>query len=263
MQANLKKCIISEKSLTDIILTSISRQKDGVRLSDFYVMELDSDRQAELRKTYGVCTSGDIVESVVDAGVVIIAVEGRDKAKAIMEQIKGKVVEGALLISLASHVAISEIEKFFPNNAIVRMAVNPSIVSGSGIGAYVVGGVKSQDADSMAKMILSSKGREIPVASEDELEVVRDIIFVETVYSYLALKTFIECGIRAGVSEKQSAYIAGQVIAGAVRTVLGADEHIRKLLEQSAEQAEMLNKGKKLGQHYGFQDTMEKAIAMQ
>ena len=126
-----------------------------------------------------------------------------------------------------------------------------------------MGSIKSQDAESIAKMILSTAGREIPVASEKELETMRDVIFIETIYSYLALKTFIDCGQRSGLSEQQSRYIAGQVLTGALRTVLGADAKTAELLQKSGREVSLLNKGKKLGQQYGFQATMEKAMAVQ
>ncbi len=263
MPEKIMKCIIGDGLYLDVLLTAMNRIRDKVSQEDFLVTGPDEPRRKELRDTYGVHTSGDMIAAVEKASMLIIAVVEPGPARKLMEQLRGRLPKEAPVISLADRVKIAELEEYFPGNPIIRMALNPSIVSGAGVGTYAAGGTASEDASILARMLLSAVGREIPVSPEDELESIRDIIYIETVYTYLAVKALVDAGVKAGLSEQQSKYLVGQVSAGTLKTILGADENTNRLLEINAKQKEIINYGKQLGRTYGFQEIMEKAMAMQ
>ncbi len=263
MPENNLKCIIGNNLYLEILLTALNREDSKIPRKDFLVAEPDESLRKELRDTYGVHTTGNLMAAVERASILIIALIEPAPARKLMEQLRGRLPKDAPVISLADRVKIGELEQYFPGNPIIRMALNPSIISGAGVGAFAAGGTASEDAAIFAKMILSAVGREIPVASEDELESVRDIIFIETVYTYLAVKALIAAGVKAGLSEQQSKYIVGQVTSGTLKTLFSADENTNRLLEKGSKQIEILNQGKQLGRTYGFQEAMEKIMAMQ
>ncbi len=260
-----KSCIIGEGLYLDIILTAM-RHHTGQDSSknNLVVVTMGEERRSLIRKKYSVQTATDVKSAVKDAGIIVLLPATIEKGKMIMEEIAPFVQKDALVVSMVYRLPMKEIEQCFPGNPVLRLALNPSIVSGSGIGAYIVGSNASQDAAFFAKMVISALGRDVSVSSEEEFDIVWDIIFVETVHAYSTLQGFIDCGEKAGLSEKQAKYIAGQVFAGVIKTVMGADDNTKTIIEQgkNQESKSVWELGIKLGRYYGFQETMEKAMSM-
>ena len=178
-----------------------------------------------------------------------------------MDEIRGKLLPDVLIVCMTNSIKIRELEKCFPKHPVMRLCLNPSAISGTGVGAFLPGSVASKDVEVFAKTIFMTLGREIPVSSEDELELVWNIIYLQTVYSYTALQTIIDCSVKAGLSEQKAKYIAGQIVAGTLKTVLGENERLKETFSD-VDFTKSINHGLKIGRLYGFQEALEKAMSI-
>ena len=261
MNNESKKCIVGDGNYVNVVLAILARQHEKKFVRNFIVVEPNSERSQRYRTLFGVNTMPTVTEAVIESSVFIIAMESPENTRKLMNEVRGKLQPAALVICMTASIKIKELEECFPDHPVMRLCLNPSAISGTGVGAFLPGSVFSKDVDAFAKMLFSSLGRAIPVSSEEELELVRNIIYLQTVYSYTALQTIVECSIKSGLSEQKAKYIAGQIIAGTLKTVLGEDEMLKEMFSE-VDLTKAINQGLKLGRLYGFQDALEKATAI-
>ena len=261
MSDESKKCIIGDGNYVNILLAILASQHEHQIIKNFIVVEQNSERSRRFRTLFGVSTMPTVAEAIAQSNVLIIAMESPENARKLIDEIRGKLLPDVLIVCMTNSIKIRELEKCFPKHPVMRLCLNPSAFSGTGVGAFLPGSVASKDVEVFAKTIFMTLGREIPVSSEDELELVWDIIYLQTVYSYTALQTIIDCSVKAGLSEQKAKYIAGQIVAGTLKTVLGENERLKETFSD-VDFTKSINHGLKIGRLYGFQEALEKAMSI-
>ena len=258
MASNFIKGIIGDGFLTEIILTAFMRQI-GISPEDTYVLASTSGRCQDLLEQYNVHAVQNSMVFVPPAKMIILALEAND-ATEIMRQISRKVSEDVLIISVIQDLKLSEIEKFFPDKMVIRMIVNPWIVSGYGVSTYTVGSNRKEEAGNIARALLTSLGETIEVESEKELEIVGELILSETVYSYITVKTLIETGRKTGLSDEKSKELVMKILSSSTKAVLASDELTSTVVGRSYNQSDYLEKGKELLEKYKIIDNFQKSF---
>ena len=261
MSDESKKCIVGDGNYVNILLAILARQQENQTVKNYIVIEPDPERSRKFRTLFGVSTMPNVAEAITQSSALIIAMESPENTRKLMDEIHGKLLPGALVVCMTHSIKIKELEESFPEHPVMRLCLNPSAISGTGVGAFLPGSVASKDVEAFAKTIFMALGREIPVSSEEELELVWDIIYLQTIYSYTALRTIIDCSVKAGLSEQKAKYIAGQIVAGTLKTVLGADEGLNEMFAE-VDLTKARNYGLKIGRLYGFQEALEKAMSI-
>lgn len=248
MSGEFIKGIIGDGFLTEIILTAFTRQI-GITPEDTYVLSKTSGRCQELSGQYNVHAVQNSMVFVPPSKLIILAVELED-APYVMRQIANQVSEDALIVSLIQGLKLSEIEKHFLGHMVIRLIVNPWIVSGCGVSTYLVGANRAEEAGNIARAILTSLGEMVEVESEDELELVGELILSETVYSYLTVKALIDSGKSAGLSIEKSREIILKILASSAKAINAADEITQTVVNRSYSQSNYIEKGKSLLDKY-------------
>ena len=261
MNDESKNCIVGDGNYVNILLAIIASHHEKQFAKKFIVVEQDPERSRRYRTLFGVNTVPTVAEAITESSIFTIAMESPENARKLMNEVHGKLQPNALVVCMTACIKIKELEECFPNHPVMRVCLNPSAISRTGVGAFMAGSVSSKDVDAFAKMLFMSLGREIPVSSEEELDLVWNIIYLQTVYSYLAFQTIIECSVKAGLSEQKAKYIAGQIITGTLKTVLGTGEDMKEMFSE-VDFTTAINQGLKIGRLYGFQDALEKSMSI-
>lgn len=258
MPSNFIKGIIGDGFLTELILTAFTRQI-GISPEDTYVLAKTSGRCQELLEQYNVHAVQNSMVFVPPAKLIVLAVELED-ADRVMREIAHKVSDDVLIISVVQGLKISEIEKYFKDKMVIRMLMNPWVVNGYGVSTYVVGSERKEEASNIARAMLTSLGEMIAVDSEEELEIVSELILSETVYSYLTVKALINSGKSAGISFEKSQEVVMKIFSSCIKAISSPDEITENMLERSYSHGDFLEKGKELLNKYKIMANFQKSF---
>ena len=258
MGGNFIKGIIGDGFLTEVILTAFMRQI-GISPDDTYVLASTSGRCQELLEQYNVHAVQNSMVFVPPAKLIVLAVEAND-AREIMRQISKKVSSDVLIISVVQGLKLSEIEKFFPHKMVIRLIINPWVISGHGVSTYIVGSERSEEAGNIARAILTSLGETIEVETEDELEIVGELILSETVYTFLTVKALIGSGKTAGLSLEKSKEIVMKILSSSTQAIAASDDLTGSVIQRSYNQSDYIDKGKELLEKYRIMTNFKKSF---
>ena len=217
-------------------------------------------RHKEFKDRYGVNTF-DNPNLFSKAKIVMLAIFPNEIQK-IIPMIKDSLAEDALIVSAVYGLTISELENNFPGRPVVRVVTNPFVISGAGTCAYTTGSVKSTDVESIAQIVLSALGKIIKVDTEQELEILHDVVIAETMLSFYSIEAMIEGSIRAGLSLDKSREIVTQVIAGALKTITQPDDftkHFTDNVEELENNVPLFQKGKEIIDKYNMWGLMKES----
>ena len=259
MTENFTRGIIGDSFVTEIILTAVAKQI-GEDTSDVYIYCKSDERRKYFREQYNVNAVVDADEFLSNVKILVLAFSADDDFANELENFSEKIPHDTLIISYVNRMKISALEKIFPNHAIIRAVMSPMIVSGAGIGAYVVGSVSSVDSESLAQFVMSQLGKVIKVSSEDEFEKVAKLIFGGTFYISTAINALTESGINNGLSVEKSQTIVAEVVRGILKTLTSSDDVIKYLIKQAEGEKEAFEVGKKILEEYGIISTLSKAF---
>jgi len=143
-----------------------------------------------------------------------------EEATALLPRIADKLCEWTLIVSVVHGLKLDTLEYFFPHSEIVRLVVNPSIVSGKGLGAYALGKNASTDAHSMAEIVLKDCGDIIAVKDEQELEEISNYLVANTYLSYVVIQTMIKNAKKVGMTPKEASFAVDKLLRGSMRTLI-------------------------------------------
>ena len=258
MPRNFIKGIIGDGFLTEIILTAFTRQI-GISPEDTYVLASTSGRCQELLEQFNVHAVQNSMVFVPPAKMIILTVEPND-AREIMRQIANKVSDEVLIISAVQGLKLSEIERYFPGKMVIRMIINPWVISGHGVSTYIVGSNHSEEAGNIARALLTSLGELVEVNSEEELDIVGELILSETVYTFLTVKALINSGKIAGLSLEKSREIVMKILASSTKAMAVSDDLTDSVIQHSYSQSDYINKGKELLEKYSIMTNFKKSF---
>ena len=256
--ADFVKGIIGDGFITEILLTAFTRQI-GISPEDTYVYAKTSKRCQELLEQYNVHAVQNSMVFTPAAKMIVLAMD-LDEAEATMRQLHGQVSSDALIISVIQGLRLSDIEKHFPNHQVIRLLVNPWIVTGYGVSTYLPGHYKREEAGNIARALLTSLGELIEVSSENELEIVGELILSETVYSYLTVKSLINTGKEAGLTFDKSAEIVMKILSNSTKAISATDELTDTVVQRSYSKSDYIDKGKELLDKYHIMSNFKKSF---
>ena len=258
MPGDFIKGIIGDGYLTEIILTAFMRQIK-ITPDDTYVLAKTSGRCQELLEQYNVHAVQNPMIFVPPAQLLILACE-IEESDELMKEIAHKMARDVLIISVVPNLKLSAIEKYFKNNMVIRLIMNPWVVSGYGVSTYIVGNNRSEEAKNIARAILTSLGETIEVESEDELEIVGDLILSETVYSFLTVKSLVGSGKKAGLSIDKSKEIVMKILSSSIKAIAESDEVTETVMKRSYNQSNYVEKGKELLEKYKIVENFKQSF---
>lgn len=252
-----KGVIAGNHFITENLLSGLTR--DGaVDPKEYCVADTTQELCNEWARKFHVRTTTNPIDFVSSAAILIFSFH-HDALDGIMRKIGPKINRDTLILSAMHRTKIADIERYLPHHQIIRLTLNPSVVSGAGVGAFAANRNATVDAKSAAQIIIKNLGSMIEVESEEQLEDMRNFILANTFMSYLTVKSMVDAGRKLGLSTKDAGFIADKILGGAVKTLVEDRQRGIAMLQQ-AYQKDILNEAIALIRTYGIYDSVDKVI---
>jgi pyrroline-5-carboxylate reductase len=198
-------------------------QSGAARPEQLWVSELTAERNADLRKTYGV-HAGSNLEVARESQVLVLAV----KPQILDQVLRGVVHEVSkekLVVSIAAGVPIAAIERrLHAPVRIVRAMPNLPATVGAGATAIALGEHASEADLALAKTLFNSVGITVHL-EESQLDAVTGLSGSGPAYFFLIVEALADAGVKVGLSRKAALQLAGQTMLGSAKLLLESGQH--------------------------------------
>ena len=223
---------------------------------NIFVSEIRAARCAELAKKYGIKAAVEAnFLDVVD--LLIIAVKPKDAEKT-FAALKNKIPERTLIIYTVAGLKLATVEKFLPENKIVRVMPNVAVSVGESMTAYVLNKNAAQIGDAV-KNFWSTLGRAVEV-EEKLMDAVTGLSGSGSAYAFLMIDALSDGAVAAGLPRAQAIELAAQTLLGAAKMVLVSGEHPCVLRDKVTSPAGTTIEGVRILERGGVRSSLIEAV---
>ena len=224
--------------------------------SDIFISEIRSARCAELIERYGVNASTDAnFLNAID--LLIVAVKPKDAEKT-FSALKNKISASTIITYTVAGLKLASVEKFFPENKIVRIMPNVAVSVGESMTAYTLNKNAAQVGETIKKF-WSTLGRAVEV-EEKLMDAVTGLSGSGPAYAFLMIDALSDGGVAAGLSRAQAIELAAQTLLGAAKMVLQSGEHPGVLRDKVTSPAGTTIEGVRVLERGGFRSALIEAV---
>lgn len=185
-----------------------------------FVAECREARAAELVVRYGVNTSPNANNFLNKIELLIVAVKPKD-AEQVFESLTGKIPASTIVSYTVAGLKLATVEKFLPENKIVRLMPNVAVSVGESMTAYALNS-KAFDSGETIKDFWSALGRAVEV-DEHLMDAVTGLSGSGPAFAFLAIDALADGGVAAGLPRAMAIELAAQTLLGAAKMVLAGD----------------------------------------
>ncbi len=200
-------------------------------------MIMASDPVAEARERFSRLTGARCVESNLEVArnqdVLVLAVKPQHMP-AVLQQVRGHLRQGALVVSIAAGIRIGTIQEGIgPDVRVVRVIPNTPCLVGKGASAYALGPTATADDARLVSQLLGAVGRAWEV-EERLLDAVTGLSGSGPAYVFLMIEALSDGGVRMGLPRSVATALAAQTVLGAAEMVLTTGDHPAVLKDRVA-----------------------------
>lgn len=224
--------------------------------SDIFVCEIRAARCEELSARYGVNASTN-ANFLSEVNSLIVAVKPKD-AEETFAQLQGKVPSSTLITYTVAGLKMAKVEKFLPDNKIVRVMPNVAVSVGESMTAYVLNKNAAQDGEAV-KNFWSILGRAVEV-EEKLMDAVTGLSGSGPAYAFLMIDALADGGVAAGLPRAQAIELAAQTLLGAAKMVLQLGEHPDVLRDKVTSPAGTTIEGVRVMERGGVRSALIEAV---
>ena len=188
------------------------------------VSEPVAERRQALREALGVRCTGDNVEAVQDANIVVFAVKPQVLA-AVLDGLRGRVSANSLVISIVAGVPIARYSEALNARAIVRAIPNTPGQIGQGVSLWTDTPETTDVQREQARTLLAALGVEVHGHSEDEVDMATAISGSGPAYVFLFIEALTDAGVQMGLSREVASTLALQTVLGSAAYAREAAVH--------------------------------------
>lgn len=193
----------------------------------------------------------NITDLIPNSAILFLAFNP-EETNTLLPHIAERVKEWTLIVSAVNGLKIATLEYFFPKNEIVRLVINPSVISGAGLGAYVPSKKASTDAKSMAEIVLKDCGDVIAVKDENELEEIEKFLAANTFLSYVVVQTMIKNAKKIGMTPKEANFAVDRLLKGSMHTLIDEGYDTAGLISRGLNNKSVHDEAVELIKSYGL-----------
>lgn len=208
--------------------------KSGVIDKDQLLASDPSEAARErFSRTLGARVTPDNLDVVAWAQILILAVKPQQMPD-VLNQIRGKVGHGHLVVSIAAGVGCAAmLEALGAETRLARVMPNTPCLVGRGACAYCLGGTASAADGEIVSQILGAVGVAIQV-EEKLMDAVTGLSGSGPAFVYVMIEALSDGGVRMGLPRHVATTLAAQTVRGAATMVLCGNEHPAVLKDRVA-----------------------------
>jgi len=209
------------------------------------------------KKGANISTEVDSVAKNTD--VMFIAVKPQDISK-VLENLKGKIRAGHLIVSIAAGITISFIvEKLGKEISVVRIMPNTPALIGEGITAISFAKSVSPEQKRLLRKILATIGEVIEIP-EDQQDAVTGLSGSGPAYIYTVIEGLIKGGIKAGLTSDLASRLAIQTTLGAAKMAKESNSSLEELRKAVTSPRGTTMEGLKVFQETGLEEILAETV---
>ncbi|MDD3193585.1 MAG: pyrroline-5-carboxylate reductase [Oscillospiraceae bacterium] len=177
-----------------------------------------------LQEKYQIHVTTDNREAAAQADILVLAVKPY-LIESVIEQIKGQIRPGAIVVSIAAGVTLAQMDEGFDAPVhLVRVMPNTPCMVGEGMSAIFPGRWITPEETEEIRAIFSALGR-AEVLEERLIDVVGAVSGSSPAYVYLFVEAMADAAVKGGMPRAQAYRFAAQAVLGSAKMVLETGLH--------------------------------------
>lgn len=192
--------------------------------------DLRPERLKEIAKDCKIETTSNNQEAVERAETLILAIKPQT-IDLVLEEIKPKVEERHLVISIVAGVRSEKIEAILPKARVIRVMPNTPAIIGCGISAFSCGRKTTKQDEERIFEIFGALGEVVKV-EERLMDAVCALSGSGPAYIFLIIESLIAAGVKMGLSCDLSKRLVLATVEGSARLAKETGEHPAELRDQ-------------------------------
>lgn len=222
------------------------------------VMDRNQAKCDRLQKDYGVNTHLKAGEWLKAAEVVVLAVKPQGLSQTI-SQCKEFFSEGALYISIAAGIRVSDIARWLGSFNLVRAMPNtPALVKAGVVGLYVPDDALAQKE--IAQSILCAMGEIITVQSEEQLDLLSTVSGSGPAYVFRFIEALEAAAIKRGFDPEKAREMAILTVLGAAKLAVASNDSPAQLRINVTSKGGTTAEALRVMDEHQFMEMMDEAV---
>jgi pyrroline-5-carboxylate reductase len=162
--------------------------------------------------------------AVLGASDVLVLAVKPQVIYSVMSELRGKVGEHQLIVSIAAGVSIDTLQSGLDAARVIRVMPNTPCLVGRGASAYALGPGASRDDGELVGRMLGAVGMAFELA-ESLLDAVTGLSGSGPAFVYMMIEALSDGGVRMGLPRATAQALAVQTLRGAAEMVQRTGEH--------------------------------------
>lgn len=229
-----------------------------VKPDNIYISDHKQSRCEALRNQYGVNAMVGAESFAAEMDVLVLAIKPQ-VAQAAMDEVKGLVRPGTIVVSIVAGLTLSVLEQNFPGQPVVRVMPNTPLAVGAGMSAYACGKRTTKGDASVVQELLSAAGEAVQV-QEAAMDAVTGLSGSGPAYGFLMIDALSDGGVAAGLKRDVATKLAAQTLLGAAKMVLATGKHPDVLRDQVTSPAGTTIAGVRVLEQQGLRGALIDAV---
>lgn len=197
---------------------------------DLVATTRDAKKAQALAKELGIEAHTDNARAAKGADVIVLGVKPQILPK-LLDEIKGGVGAGKLVVSIAAGVPTATIEAALPKAAVVRTMPNLAVMVDAGATAICLGKSASAAHAAMAREMFESVGLVVDV-DEYLMDAVTGLSGTGPMYVFQIIEGLSDAGVKVGLSRDVANALTMQTVLGAAKMAQMSSEHPARLKDR-------------------------------
>jgi pyrroline-5-carboxylate reductase len=215
------------EALVSGLIGSKSSAPKNIICTDVRQSKLD-----EIKSTYNVRTTGNNLQAVTEADIIIYAVKPQILATVLIETAP-KLDTSKLIISIAAGVPLAAMETCVKKDLrLIRVMPNIAAAVKEAATAIAAGDHATQEDIKLAIEIFSSIGKCIFLKENELMDATTGLSGSGPAYIFLIVDALADAGVKVGLSRQDALFLAAQTVLGAAKLLMETQEHPGQLKDK-------------------------------
>jgi pyrroline-5-carboxylate reductase len=223
----MKIAIIGAGFMGEAIIAALLKRKSA-RPGEIYACDIDSARLAVIGKKYKVNCGSDIGKAIGDAEVILLSVKPQT-LDSVLKDLKGKLRQGQLAISIVAGARLNTIVKGLGYESVVRVMPNTPAQVSQGMSVWTATSAVTQAQKDMALRILKAMGEEIYVTDEKYIDMATAISGSGPAFIFLIMEALTDAAVHIGLPRKMAEKLVIQTVLGSAYLSRETGKHAAEL----------------------------------
>ncbi|HWH09016.1 MAG TPA: pyrroline-5-carboxylate reductase [Candidatus Thermoplasmatota archaeon] len=221
--------VLGAGNMGTALLRGMLKAKVAAR-EDLAATTRDPRKAADLAKDLGIDAHVDNRKAAKWADVVVLGVKPQILPR-LLDEVKGSVRPGALVVSIAAGVPTTAIEAALPKAAVVRTMPNLAVMVDAGATALCLGRSAGPGHAALAREMFESVGLVVEV-DEYLMDAVTGLSGTGPMYVFQIIEGLSDAGVKVGLSRDVANQLVVQTVLGAAKMAQQSTEHPARLKDR-------------------------------